>query len=417
MSAPPTLRYRLCAETVVIPHRSAPTTQYLLIDRVSRRPSMLGCLYGAHLAQTTKKPNTAKKEVEAVALLLTWSMETVPNLPIQLAKGQPLTLSQTRNFTAWLQRRSDISANSVSPSKARTYNAALASTRRFIDWCLIMGNEGDGAAMDNALKTSSKVWDMMGKMPVHEDQHAQDLEDDEIREIESFLFGLAFPAQGRARHVHVRDYLMWRLAIEYGLRIGEILALRDVDLPTRDANHLKIVRTDHRDNETDPRTPNAPQVKTLGRDLGYYFRNTRFPGLFNRYINDFRWVWATRKSGARYQKNRFSHPFLLVNTTDGMPLSIQTAEARAAWISKETGIAFKWHKCRHSFFNRAYVAMDALQDPHERAERKAGLVYWGGWSDESSLDIYTRAAQRNKGRRGSFALEGSADSPEWEAIA
>ena len=72
-------------------------------------------------------------------------METMPNLPIQLAKGQPLTLSQTRNFTAWLQRRSDISANSVSPSKARTYNAALASTRRFIDWCLIMGNEGDGA--------------------------------------------------------------------------------------------------------------------------------------------------------------------------------------------------------------------------------------------------------------------------------
>ena len=417
MAAPATLSYRIVPEAVDVPHIRGRATQYLIIDRNTRRPSMLGCLYGAHLAQTTKKPNTAKKEIEAVALLFTWAAETAPDLPLQLAAGRPLTLAQTRNLTTWIQRRSGIGRESVAPEKARTYNAAVASVRRFVTWCLIMGNEGDGPAMDRALRASDQIWDMMGRMSVSEEGYAPDLEDDEIREIETFLFGLAFPTRGSARHVHVRDYLMWRLGIEFGLRIGEILALRDQDLPKRGANYLQIVRTDQREGEVDPREPAAPQVKTLGRDLGYYFRNTRFPGLFNRYINDSRWVWAYRKSGVRYQKNRFSHPFLIVTSTDGMPLSIQTAEARASYIAKETGVAFTWHKCRHSFFNRAYVAMEGLTDPRERAQKRAGLIYWGGWISGSSLDIYTQAARRNRSRRGSFSLHGAEDHPAWEALA
>ena len=354
--------------------------------------------------------------MEATALLLAWAAAIAPNVPMQLAAGTPLTLPQTHNLTNWLRARSGIAATSAPPEKAHTYNATVIRIREFIRWCLIVGNAENQIAMDSAIKASDRIWRMMGTMPVTAQEFADDLEDDEIRAIETFLHGLAFPPAGPANPVHVRDYLMWRLAIEYGLRIGEILALRDKDLPTREANHLRIVRTDQRGDDVDPRGARAPQVKTLGRDLGCYFRNTAFPGLFNRYLSEHRWVWARRKSGAQYQKTRFGHGYLLVSTTDGSPLSMSSAAARARWIAKETGVNFHWHACRHSFFNRAYVAMERLKDRHEYAKRRAGLVYWGGWSNPDSLDIYTRTAQRNRARSASFDLHDAADQPTWGAL-
>ncbi|MBE3638675.1 site-specific integrase [Mangrovicoccus algicola] len=269
--------------------------------------------------------------------------------------------------------------------------------------------------MARALDAHGKVWRQVKPLDIAKEEFAEDLEDAEIREIETFLAHAA-ASGGADSRVAARDYLMWRMAIEYGLRIGEILALRLEDLPCRTQDWLKILRTDRRGDLVDPRAPRAPQVKTLGRDLGYYFRNSRFPELFSRYQLSHRWVWASRKSGARYQKTRFAHPYLVINATDGMPLSMQSAQRRAAFIRAETGVDFHWHAARHSFFNRAYVLMDAIKDPLEREEMRAGLVYWGGWSSEDSLDIYTATARRNKARGAAFALEGTDGKPSWGAI-
>jgi len=287
--------------------------------------------------------------------------------------------------------------------------------RHYSEWAVTEGNAGDATAMTRALEAHGKVWRQVKPINVAKEKFAEDLEDAEIREIETFLAHAA-ASGGADRRVAVRDYLMWRMAIEYGLRIGEILALRLEDLPSRKQDWLKILRTDHRGDLVDPRAPKAPQVKTLGRDLGYYFRNSRFPQLFSLYQSSHRWVWASRKSGARYQKNRFAHPYLVINATDGMPLSMQSAQRRAAFIRAETGVDFHWHMARHSFFNRAYVLMDAIKDPHEREERRAGLVYWGGWSSPDSLDIYTATARRNKARGAALALEGTDGKPSWSAI-
>jgi len=69
------LRYRIASERVHIPSVTRSLTQFLMFDREMRRPHMLGCHYGAHLALTTKKPNTAKKQMEAASLIMSWADE------------------------------------------------------------------------------------------------------------------------------------------------------------------------------------------------------------------------------------------------------------------------------------------------------------------------------------------------------
>lgn len=353
--------------------------------------------------------------MESAAFLLSWAAASAPDLCLQLARGQPPTLTQCRAFSSWLKARSGIGRTQIAPEAAGTFNATLRGARRFSEWAVAEGNAGNAAAMTRALEAHGRIWGQVRPLDIAKEEFAEDLEDREIEEIETFLAHAA-ASGGADSRVAARDYLMWRLAIEYGLRIGKILALRLEDLPSRTQDWLKILRTDQRGGLADPREPRAPQVKTLGRDLGCYFRNSRFPELFSVHQSSHRWVWAHRKSGARYQKTRFAHPYLVINATDGMPLSMQSAQRRAAFIRAETGVDFHWHMARHAFFNRAYVLMDGIKDPLEREKRRGGLVYWGGWSSEDSLDIYTATARRNKARGAALVLEGADGKATWSAI-
>ncbi|WP_172327302.1 site-specific integrase [Mangrovicoccus sp. HB161399] len=389
--------------------------QLLLQARAPHESNVLFSLYAAHLQAMSVMGNTARKELESAAFLLSWAAANAPDLCLRLARGQPPTLTQCRAFAAWLKARSGIGRTAIAPAAAGTFNATLRGARRFSQWAFSEGNAGNAHAMTRALDAHRRIWRQVKPLYVAKEDFAEDLEDAEIREIETVL-ARAAASGGPDSRVAARDYLMWRMAIEYGLRIGEILALRLEDLPSRTQDWLKIVRIEGRGNLFDPREPRAPKVKTLGRDLGCYFRNSRFPQLFSLYQSSHRWVWASRKSGARYQKTRFAHPYLVINATDGMPLSMQSAQRRAAFIRAETVVDFHWHAARHAFFNRAYVLMDGIKDPLERKDRRAGLVYWGGWSSPDSLDIYTATARRNKARGAALALEGTDGKAIWSAI-
>ncbi|WP_152413163.1 site-specific integrase [Brucella anthropi] len=390
--------------------------QFLLICRCTGKASDIGSMYGAHLALTSRAQATAKKAMQHAAEVLSWIGETANGLDVQLARGKPLARHHILGFKKWLGDRHGSTATKTTPQTAGTVNASLAGARQFINWCVMQGGEHDLPAIARYLEELDNTWATAAKERVPSTTFADDFDDDEIRQIETYLFQLAFPAgQVSARASDFRTYLMWRLAIEFGLRIGEILALREVDLPSPGENYLKIVRTEYRDGLVDPRGVNAPRVKTLGRDLGYRFKNTRFPELFNQYRIQHRWAWAMRKSGRRYQQTKLPHPYLLISSS-GAPLSMSRAEQSAAEISQATGIDFRWHRARHSFFNRVYVATMAISDTAKRQDGLKGLVYWGGWACEDSLDIYTRTARRNQARKAAFTMAGEFDKPLFEAL-
>jgi hypothetical protein len=147
----------------------------------------------------------------------------------------------------------------------------------------------------------------------------------------------------------------------------------------------------------DPRGPKAPRPKTLGRELGPIFANTAFPHLTALYCSEHRHGWKTSRKGLKIKDWALDHPYLIVDST-GAPLSTRSAGNDAAEIRAATGIDFTWHRARHAFFNRAYAAVAEIDDINAQNARMMDLVYWGGWSDPDSLQIYTRRARRMRAR-------------------
>ena len=84
-----------------------------------------------------------------------------------------------------------------------------------------------------------------------------------------------------------------------------------------------------------------------------------------------------------------------------------TAKSLAKRIAAETGVRFTWHLARHAFFNRTYAAVANIDVPTLKSARMQDLVYWGGWRDPKSLNIYTARARRDRARSG-IAIWGAA---------
>ncbi|MBS0193857.1 MAG: hypothetical protein JSR34_06395 [Proteobacteria bacterium] len=226
---------------------------------------------------------------------------------------------------------------------------------------------------------------------------APDLLDKEIATIEAYLDPKVRCATVGPQ-IAARDYLIWRLTIEFGVRIGEVLALRIQDCPSRGKPYFQIVRIDERDSQFDPRHPYAPRPKTLSRELGFVLSNTRFPGLSLDYISQHRFKMIELR-GRMIKKFNVGHDFLIV-AQGGEPLSLSSTKRIAAEIRKHTGIDFHWHLARHAFFNRAMEGVRRARDRDDEIARRADLCFWGGWERESSLDIYTRRIRRDAMRQG-----------------
>lgn len=332
---------------------------------------------------------------------------TLTQVENRMLTGEPLEDGLLHTFSHHLEEEITGYDKQLTQAQIRTINKRLSSAGLFERWCL--KRFSSNVWQSSTLMMRQKAWEEVS-LKGSSQHFAEDYTDDEIVEIDTVL---------RQQHTQfpqdltsANGFLMWRFAIEYGLRIGEILSLRIEDLPSAGQPYLRIVRNDDRHNDNDPRGKNKPSPKTLGRDLGYWFTNSAFPHLFENYRQNHRTIWITGvKTGKRQRSPILPHPYLLISNT-GQPLSISSSQYIAKHIERETGIPFNWHKARHSFFNRAYLAM--LQLPgDEQARARDDLRYWGGWSQESSLDIYTQTARRARARQAAFTFSSHGQSYEW----
>ncbi|MCO8145700.1 site-specific integrase [Rhodovulum tesquicola] len=352
--------------------------------------------------------------------------------------GRPLTEPQIRKFKEWLRSRAIIKrtrreeeASDLDPeiseqdkpsklvgSEAKTINSILDGVASFEDWCLrhALVRHGHQSKLVDVRAVQSELW-----KSAHEAspkvRYAEDFTDDEILQIEQYFRSLAFMADpDRVNPSDFRNYVIWRMAIEYGLRIGEILAFRTIDLPSREANYIKIVRIEERRDPPDPRGKSAPRPKTLSRDLGTYFANSSFPDLFSKYVAEYRWAEVYNpRLGKTRRRFVFDHPYLFISD-HGSPLPSSTIESIGARVAKELKIKFHWHKARHSFFNRIYAAAERIPNTTDRERARQQMQYLGGWSSPESLMIYTLTARRDTARRGSFILSGPEEKPVWDVL-
>lgn len=392
--------------------------RHLLIDRDTHSSSLIGGLYESHLAASSFSAATVQKSLEHLAAFLSWDVETGKGAADRLIYGQPLTEPQIRSFKRWLEIRALGDQKVLSATKQETVNAILRGAAGFEDWSLryALSRHGHHSRLMDVREVQREFWkDVQGS--VSNLEFAEDFTDDEIREIDQHLRSLAFQGiRGTVKQSDFRTYVMWRMAIEYGLRVGEMLAFRTVDLPTRSQNYIKIVRIESRDDLPDPCGKYSPRPKTLSRDLGTYFSNSSFPDLFTKYVAEYRWTEVfNSKRGVMRRKSTFSHPYLFISES-GAPLARSTAEYMAGKIARELGIKFHWHKCRHSFFNRIYAASDLIENPSDKERARQQMQYWGGWSSPDSLQIYTNTARRDFARQASFEFSNMDVKPIWDAL-
>jgi len=398
---------------------SAPdgSIRHILTHRASGQPRQAASLYEAHLILKTDSFNTRHREMTCFGAMYAWAEDTRVDLDRLLLIGQGLTPAQIRSFAAWL-RAPKAQANGAIPHKRRrslnlqlTTCAAICSwfVRQFANSCASPAQRAADVA--RVVSAQQRSWKEV-RTKVRGDPVAPDLTEAEIRMIEQFLKPAARAKEVGAA-VATRDYLMWRMAIEFGMRKSEILAMRMIDCPTRAAPYFKIVRIEERGAEyIDPRK-NPPRPKTLSRDLGLIIDETVFPKLVSEYVTTHRFKLIERH-GKKVKQFLLPHEFLII-ARNGDPMSISAASDVAHAITVGTGVKFHWHLARHAFFNRAYAAVAEVQDRNEYNVKLGDLVHWGGWSNDKSLDIYTRRARADRARHALrlWQSEGS----RWTALA
>lgn len=401
-------RVPLKVQAKYLPFRVVPfvlpanAVRHILKHRVSDQPVVAASLYEIHLAYKTDSPNTRKTSLHKLAYLYSWAESASVRIDELLLKGEGLSVSQVREFSSWLRKRWENMSGKLNAKNREACNKILQECESVSIWFIEQFSKTTSANMQRAshvqccVNLQSRAWkECRQKTP--KQKIASDLSDNEIASIEAFLL------PGRRQHsvgpaLAARNYLIWRMVIECGMRIGEVLAMRIQDCPSREHPYFRIVRIEDREPDYfDPRGVYAPRPKTLSRDLGFLLRNTRFPRLIGEYVSTFRYVSKAQGAGQR-RKFVLPHDFLLISRS-GAPLSISAAESLANQIRNHTGVPFHWHLGRHAFFNRAYSGIAEIEDNTERQIKLQDLVYWGGWNDESSLEIYTRRTRRERARQ------------------
>lgn len=393
------LGYQL--ERFVVHRRS----RYLLINRQAYQPPLSISLFETALSHgASGNTHTPRTVISNLAYLYTWADTIGLSLDEELFAGRALPLPQIRQFAYWLAHRGTLGG--CSPLASSTYNGILSSCSKLATWFVEQyarpapGSKEDPTAYTRALVAWHREnW----RKVMHwnkQDAIAPDLTDTEIERITWFLTPENRVRTGIGEAEAMRDYLMWLMVYEFGLRIGELLALRLNDCYLIGPHpYIRIVRVDERGQDyLDPRAPYDPKVKTRSRELGFLTPHSKVPELIDTYADRFRVKTIIRK-GQPFPTPILPHDYLLISHTgnDANPLSIRGAQKVAERIAAGTGIPFYWHLGRHAFFNRRY-AWAANQDQNKAL--MDDLVYWGGWRDEKSLAIYTRRARRDRARSG-----------------
>ncbi len=390
---------------------------HMLLDRDTQLPLPAASIYEAHLVNKTDSHNSRYQELNNLSQLYAFGLNNKLDIERLLLCGQGLTTPQIRAFAAWIKTGRTPSNGIIPMSKRRSINAIFTACSIICCWFIrqfakpLEEKRKQVINVELLVQAQKAAWKEV-RIKVRKDPEAPDLTEQEIATIEQFL-----RPENRSRVVGearaTRDYLFWRMAIEFGMRKGEILAMRLSDCPARNTPYFRIIRIEERGlSYNDPRS-NPPRPKTLSRDLGFIIPNTVFPGLVSAYVSSHRYKWVKRNC-KKIKNFILPHKFLIV-ADNGAPLSLRAADDIARAIKIGTGIDFNWHLARHAFFNRAYAGVASVADRTQQQIKLTDLQHWGGWESEKSLEMYTRRVRADRARHALTTWQQGGGA--WTALA
>lgn len=184
----------------------------------------------------------------------------------------------------------------------------------------------------------------------------------------------------------LRNWLMWCLAQDCGLRVGELLALRASDFPV--VRGIACVAVVRRPDAPEDTRRKRPQAKTLERVLPI---GPHAEFALRAYLTE-RPPFGRRRGS----------PYLFTAST-GQPLSVNAADRVTKLLARSVAVRVHWHALRHAWADdiargvlKAALVGKGPSSP-EAETQKALLIeqlrLMGGWSVQSTMPMhYARRA-------------------------
>jgi integrase len=324
--------------------------------------------------------STLASNLRVLGKIYDWAWQVAElDLDDYLTSGHMLSGGQLESLVAYL-RESAVTRDgqSIAPN---TYNSYLSTTESFLTWSLYPANRGGvtllGLEELNGERERLKLFFSPLRVSSNQTQRLQPLTDEEIAQIRSAIAPYQndvkewmFPAGAFSPQTALRNWLMFEVAYELGLRRGELLKLRLDSLP-RGAEESILVR--RFPDDPHDRRAREPAVKTAERKVP----------ASRALLRAIRVYLTTPPPTGRAHGHS---PYLFV-TRDGNPLSIDTAQDIIRAIGRHSDVQpLSWHRLRHTWAERV---ADLLLDQPNGIDV---LMYLGGWSHPASAKRYFQNA-------------------------
>lgn len=330
--------------------------------------------------------STLYKNLHAVGELYSWCQQNKINLDKLLISGQRLPSHQIRAFSNYLRTR-------ITPRKGHTPSLATVNgywhgISDFLLWCWDNRTQyqiQEGLTLSD-IQEHRYTLTMMLRSQIFYGKVSHRIQPLSIENVEAIRSVLVpsnqngtwiFPEGIFTNTNQLRNWLMIEIALNLGLRVGEILKLR-LDSFGRGSRQLLLVKRNP-DDIHDTRSA-EPSVKTAERGLP-----------LPQYLSSLIRSYVTMRPPLGRVSGKT--PYLFTSES-GKPLSI----ARTNDIVKHIGIKsdvkpLSWHRFRHTWAEA--TAKILLDEPNGIDQ----LMYLGGWTSTNSLQVYMQNAVAEQAQR------------------
>lgn len=351
-----------------------------LVDKQTWLPARLATRWAVRWRRYRVQSSTLAGNLRVLGKMYDWAWHIAAlDLDRHLTAGRLLTPQQLESLAAYLRENATLrDGSAIAP---HTYNTHLSVIEDFLKWSLYPANRGGIASFSleelSAEREYLTLFFQSIRVRGDQTQRLQPLTEAEIKQIRDAIQPhpgekgeWKFPNNTFSTSTALRNWLMFEVAYELGLRRGELLKLRLDSLPRGREESILVCR--HPDDPHDGRA-REPAVKTAERKLPasrHLLQALRY------------YITALPPVGRVHGQT----PYLFV-TRQGSPVAIDTAQDIIRAIGKHSGIQpLSWHRLRHTWAER--MANILLDQPNGMDI----LMYLGGWSHPESPKHYVQNA-------------------------
>lgn len=346
-----------------------------LVEAATWIPARVALRWAMRYRRYRVQSSTLAANLRVLAEVYRWTQETGGfDLDDRLTQGRTLQNheieSLARSFRGTSTQELDTGA----------FDQHLAVLEDFLKWSLDSENRGGRRSLELAQLAQER--NRIGlilhslRLGARAADRIEPLEDAYIQAIRNSIGPrrdakgvLTFP-KAFSPHTRLRNWLMFEVALELGIRRGELLKLRLDSLPRGADDGIRVLRRP--DDPHDARSK-EPAVKTAERVI---------PASRNLLAAVRAYLTYPQPLGRTSGRS----PYLFV-ARSGNPVSMDTADDVIAAIGEHSGVApLSWHRLRHTWAERMAEAFAGQPNGMDR------LVYLGGWTNPQSATRYIQRA-------------------------